>query len=473
MNALQHPFLRKEGLFVSHDRTAQSVLFPHLAEKSVVVKMDEERSSSDGGGVLLKGVDEGLGLTESLAACLQDPRQPAKIAHTFRELLQQRVFALALGHPDANDARELADDPIHKLLVDRDPVHGEALASQPTLSRFENTVQTTDLYRMAETLADTVIERHRRRLGKRCRLITLDFDPTDDPTHGQQEFSFFHGYYDTYCYLPLIGTMAFNGEAEQYLFCAALRPGNSKASKGLVAILRRVLAKLEAAFPKARIRVRLDGGFGNPEVLDFLEAAGVEYVVGLQATKPLKKRARRALGTARRLSRERDKTAHVFGDTLYQTKKSWPHRRRVIYKAEVVRLEGREPKDNERFVVTNLPYTPKRVYAIYTDRGDAENRIKELKNDLAMDRTSCSRFLANQFRVLLTAAAYVLMQELRFRARHTDCARAQVGTLRNRLLKLAAWVEVSVRRIVIHLPRRFPGRPAWLRLAAAVGGIPS
>ena len=160
---------------MNHDRTAQSVLFPHLTDKAVVVKMDEERSSSDGGGVLLKGVDEGLGLTESLAACLQDPRQPAKIAHTFQELLAQRVFAIALGHPDANDARELAGDPIHKLLVDRDPVHGEALASQPTLSRFENTVRARDLYQMADALAASVIERHRRRLGKRCRLVTLDY----------------------------------------------------------------------------------------------------------------------------------------------------------------------------------------------------------------------------------------------------------------------------------------------------------
>ena len=473
MNALPHPFLRKKGLFVSHDLTAQSVLFPDLAAKSVVVKMDEEHSSSDGGAVLLKGVDERLGLTEALAGCLRDPRQPGKIAHGFEELLRQRLFAIALGHPDANDARELAEDPVHKLLVGRDPVHGEALASQPTLSRFENSVQATDLYRMGDALADAVIERHRRRVGKRCKLITLDFDPTDDPTHGQQELTFFHGYYDTYCYLPLIGTMTFDREAEQYVLCAVLRPGNSKASKGLVALLRRVLTKLETAFPKARIRVRLDGGFGNPEVLDFLDAAGVEYVVGLQATKPLKRRARRDLGTARRRSRESGETAHVFGETLYKTKRSWPHKRRVVYKAEVVRLEGREPKDNERFVVTNLRHTPKRVYAIYTDRGDPENRIKELKNDLALDRTSCSRFLANQFRVLLTAAGYVLMQELRFRARHTDCARAQVGTLRLRLLKLAAWVEVSVRRIVIHLPRRFPGRPAWLRIAAAVGGIPS
>jgi len=472
-NALPHPFLRKKGLFVSHDRTVQSVLFPELAAKPLVVKLDEEYSSSDGGALLLKGIDRALGLTESLAACLRDPRQPAKIAHTFAELVQQRIFAIALGYPDGNDARELADDPVHKLLVDRDPVHGETLASQPTLSRFENTVQRTDLYRMAEALADRVIERHRRRLGPRCRRITLDFDPTDDPTHGQQEFTFFHGYYDTYCYLPLVGTIAFNGEAEQYLCAAVLRPGNSKAAKGLVAILRRLLAKLARAFPAARMLVRLDGGFGNPEVLDFLDDAGVEYVVGLQATKPLKKRARRALATARRMSRETGETAHVFGETRYQTKSTWPSPRRVVYKAEVVRLAGREPKDNERFVVTNLRHAPKRVYAIYTDRGDPENRIKELKNDLAMDRTSCSRFLANQFRVLLTAAAYVLMQELRLQARHTDCARAQVGTLRTRLLKLAAWVEVSVRRIVLHLPRRFPGRVAWTRIATRLGGLPA
>jgi Transposase DDE domain group 1 len=458
---------------LGQESIAQSVLFPDLAAKPLVVKMDEEYSSSDGGAVLLKGIDQALGLTEALAGCLRDPRQPGRIAHTFRELVRQRIFAIALGYPDGNDARELADDPVHKLLMDRDPVQGEALASQPTLSRFENAVQTTDLFRMGEAMADRVIERHRRRLGKRCRRITLDFDPTDDPTHGQQEFTFFHGYYDTYCYLPLIGTMAFNDEAEQYLLCAVLRPGNSPASRGLVAILRRVLEKLATAFPQARIRVRLDGGFGNPEVLDFLDAAGVEYVVGLQATKPLKRRARRALGAARRLSRETGETAHVFGETLYKTKRTWPHKRRVVYKAEVVRLTGREPKDNERFVVTNLSHTPKRVYAIYTDRGDPENRIKELKNDLAIDRTSCSRFLANQFRVLLTAAAYVLMQELRFRARGTECARAQVGTLRLRLLKLAAWVEVSVRRIMFHLPHRFPGRRAWMRVATRVGAIPA
>ena len=250
------------------DSTTQGVLFSGIFSKPVVAQLDQADSSSDGGALLLKAVDERLGLTQALAGCLGDPREAGKVTHSLVELLRQRIFAIALGYPDANDAVGLAEDPIHKLLLGRDPVRGEALASQPTLSRFENRAQTTDLYRMAEGLADAVIERHRRRLGGRCRRITLDFDPTDDPTHGQQEFSFFHGYYDTYCYLPLIGTLSFNEEPEQYLFCAVLRPGNAAAHKGLLAILRRTLEKLRAAFPRARLRVRLGGGFGAPAVLD-------------------------------------------------------------------------------------------------------------------------------------------------------------------------------------------------------------
>jgi len=324
---------------------------------------------------------------------------------------------------------------------------------------------------MAEALADTVIERHRRRLGSRCRRVTIDFDPTDDPTHGQQEFAFYHGYYDAHCYLPLVGTIAFDDEPEQSLICAVLRPGKSAAHTGLVALLERLLPKLRSAFPRAKLRVRLDGGFGAPVVLDYLDAQRVEYVVGLATTKPLKAKAKRARAAARRAFRQTGRTVSVFGETLHRTKTTWPERRRVIYKAEVVHYPGREPRDNLRFVVTNLRQSPKRVYRIYTARGDAENRIKELKNDLAMDRTSCSRFLANQMRVLLTAAAYVLMQELRREARQTDCRRAQVSTLRDRLLKIAAWVEVSVRRIVVHLPQTFPSRAAWIRIATSTGAL--
>jgi hypothetical protein len=452
------------------DSTTQPVLFASPFSKPVHVVFDESALSSDGGGLLLKAVDEELGLTAALASCLRDDRQEGKVKHSLEETFRQRVFGIALGHPDASDAKGLADDPIHKLMIDRDPIEGERLASQPTLSRMENSVGRAELLKMSTALVQTVLGRHKRRLGGRAKKIILDFDPTDDPTHGQQEFTFFHGYYDTYCYLPLVGTVQFGKEKKQYLLCSVLRPGNSCAHAGFVAITRRIIDEVRSVFPKARIIVRLDGGFGAPEVLNFLEEVGVEFVVGLANTKPLKRRAGKEMAEASRGFRVTGTTQQVYGETLFKTKTTWPHKRRVIFKTEVVVHPGRKPKNNMRFVVTNLKMTPKNVYKFYCQRGDAENRIKELKNDLAMGRTSCSRFLANQFRVLMTAAAYVLMQEIQMKARHTDCAKAQVGTIRTRLLKLAVRVEVSVRRIVIHMADQFPGLPAWRRIALASGG---
>jgi hypothetical protein len=270
--------------------------------------------------------------------------------------------------------------------------------------------------------------------------------------------------------LPLIGTIQFNKEKKQYLLCSVLRPGNACAHDGFVGIAGRIIEQVRAMFPKARIIVRLDGGFGAPRVLDFLEDVGVEFVVGLGNTKPLKRKAGKEMAEARRRFRATGATQQVYGETLHKTKTSWPHKRRVIFKTEVVVHPDRDPKNNMRFVVTNSKMTPKNVYKFYCQRGDAENRIKELKNDLAMDRTSCNRFLANQFRVLLTAAAYVLMQEVQMKARQSDCADAQVSTIRNRLLKLAVRVEVSVRRVVIHMEKQFPGQTAWQRVALASGG---
>lgn len=243
------------------ESTTQPVLFPTLVSKPVVAAFDQAHSSADGGGLLLKAIDERLGLSAKLADCLRDGREASKVQHELVEILRQRLFAIALGHPDGNDAQVLADDPIHKLLVGRTPISGNRLASQSTLSRFENAVGSRELYRLAETIADTVIERHRRRLGRKARTVTLDFDPTDDPTHGQQEFSFYHGHYGGHCFLPLIGTIQFNREKQQSLLCAVLRPGNAGGALGLVAILERLLEKIKANFPKARIRVRLDGGF--------------------------------------------------------------------------------------------------------------------------------------------------------------------------------------------------------------------
>ena len=316
--------------------------------------------------------------------------------------------------------------------VDRDPIAGPALASQPTLSRFENAVSWWELRDLAHVLADTVIDTHRRRLKGRATRITIDLDPTDDPTHGQQEFSFFNGHYDTWCYLPVVATVTFNDEAEQFAVAAVLRPGNAPATRGARGILRRLLGKLRAAFPPAPVRVRLDGGFAHPKLFTFLEQQQVEYVVAMASNARLEKRARRLLGKARMRSKATGQTEHLYGETRYAARK-WTRQRRVIIKAEVVRHPGRAPKNNPRFVVTNLPDAPEAVYHFYCGRGDVENRLKELHHGLAMDRTSCSRFLANQFRVLLTLGAYILFQELGRRAARTTCADAQVTTLRERL----------------------------------------
>jgi Transposase DDE domain group 1 len=253
---------------------------------------------------------------------------------------------------------------------------------------------------------------------------------------------------------------------------AVLRPGNSPAKHGAIALLRRLLARLRVAFPRARLRIRLDGGFASPEVFDFLEAEGVEYVVAMASNARLVKRSRRLMGRARMLSKASGETEHLYGETRYAARK-WTRKRRVIIKAEVVRHPGRNPKNNPRFVVTNLPDDPEVVYQIYCGRGDMENRLKELHHGLALDRTSCHRFLANQFRVLLTVAAAILFQTLQAHAQGTACAHAQVSTLRERLLKVAAWVERSVRRIVLHLPTTFPWRSTWVQIARAVGAVPA
>ena len=453
--------------------TTECLLFPDIFPKAVVAAFDQREGSSDGGALLLKAADRRYGLTERLAACLRDERQAGKIDHGLRELLRQRVYGMACGYPDANDASRLASDPMHKLLLGRDPVEGRNLASQPTLSRFENGVDRKELYRLGEALADSVMERHARRLHSRARRVTLDLDPTDVPTHGQQQLALFNGHYDSWCYLPVLGFVSFNDEPEQYLLTAVLRPGNAPASRGAAGILWRIVQRIRRCFPGAKIRIRLDGGFAHPGLLELFEAApDVEYVVALAGNAVLQRRAQRALRRARRLSRRSGKTEHVYAETRYAAR-TWPHRRRIIIKAEVVRGPGQDPKENPRFLVTNQTQSPRWIYErVYCLRGDVENRIKELHEGLQLDRTSCTDFWANQFRVLLTAAAFVLLQELRLQADRTECARAQVGTLRERLLKLGARVVRSVRRVVVHLPASFPFLASFRQIALALDASP-
>ena len=278
------------------DTIPQSVLFPDLFDKPLFAQFHQEQASSDGGAILLKAAERTYGLVKALAGCLFDTRAPDKIRHTLADLFGQRIFGIACGHPDCNDAERLADDPIHKLLLGRDPEAGEPLASQPTLSRFENAVNRCALLRLADELATRVIERHRRRLDGRARCITIDLDPTDDPTHGAQQYTLFNAYCDNWCYLPLLAFVTFDRESEQYLCAALLRHGKAVASEGTVGLLSRLLPLLRKAFPRARFLVRLDGGFASPAVFDFLEAQPrLEYVVAMAKNAVLERHAEPAM----------------------------------------------------------------------------------------------------------------------------------------------------------------------------------
>ncbi len=300
---------------------------------------------------------------------------------------------------------------------------------------------------MSETLAAAVIQRHRRRKGNTKR-ITIDLDPTEDATHGGQQLSFFNKLYDSHCYLPMAGCLTFDNEPDQYLFCCVLRAGNSPANHGCLSILKRLLPRLRKAFPKAKIRIRLDAGFTGPELYEFFEAQRLESVVCMGKNPVLLRFAEPLMAPLRDSLEAGEKTTPRFGECLYAAG-SWKQKRRVIIKADIALHPGRKPKENPRFIVTHLKTTPKLIYEkVYCARGDVENRIKELKLGLEIDRTSCTSFKAKQLRALMTAAAYVLMQELRLHAGQTSCARAQVSTLRLRLLKSGAWIESSVRRVV-------------------------
>ena len=458
------------GLRVRDSTTTPCLLFPDLFDRPLTARFDVPNASSDGGAVLLKAADRRLGLISCLAATLIDERQQGKVRHGLADLLGQRIYGLALGYEDANDAARLADDPLHKLVLGRDPLTGEALASQPTLSRFENDVTRGELLAMSEALYEAVLDRHRKRRRK-VRRITIDLDVTDDPTHGTQQMAFFNGFYDSWCYLPLLAFLTFDKEPEQYLCAAALRPGNAATHAGALTLLKRIVGRLQERFPKARILVRLDGGFAAPELFEFFDIVGVDYVVAMAKNQVLERQVEIDLIIARVLSNASGKTEHVYTDFTYAAG-TWDRARRVVCKAEVVQLEGREPRLNARFVVTNLPGKAQRIYErIYCQRGEIENRIKELF-DVALDRTSCSKFCANQLRLLLAAAAYVLLQELRLAARGTAWARAQVATLRLELLKIGVQIIASVCRLVLRLPAAYPYRDGWRALALRSGAVP-
>ena len=362
----------------------QTVLFPDLFDTPLVATFDQQQASSDGGAVLLKAAERQYEVIEGFAQCLVDSRQPGKVRHTLEDLLGQRIFGIAVWASRCQRCRPPGRRP-HPTSCCSGATRSRVMRSPP--NRRSRGLRTTwgaprSIGWRAE-LAMSVVARHRRRRRGRARRITIDLDPTDDATHGAQQLTFFNGYYDRWCYLPLLAFLTFDDEAEQYLAAAVLRPGNVPATQGAVGVLRRLLALLRLAFPQARFLVRLDGGFATPEIFDVLDAEPrLDYVVAMAKNAVLVRHAEPAMAAARVQSEERGETEHVYTDVVYAAR-TWGRERRVVIKAEVVRLTGRAPQDNSRFVVTNLRQTPRFIYErIYCARGDIENRIKELHDGL-------------------------------------------------------------------------------------------
>ena len=440
----------------------QCVLFEGLAAKPVTVRFEDERTSSDGGAILLKAADRRMGMIASIAESFTDRRDSSRVRHEIEEILSQRIFGIACGYEDGNDAARIASDPVMKTLAGRDPF-GADLASQPSISRFERSATQKDLFRMSMSLMKTVVHAQRRGREGWSKRITIDLDQTPTPTHGGQQLTFFNGHYDTYCYIPLVAAISFAGEPDQFVVASVLRPGNAPDKRGAISLLSRLLPVLREAFPKAKLAVRFDAGFCAPEILDYVEEQRLDYVIAFPANAVLDRASEILMSEVRFLASKSRTTEHRYAETTYQSR-SWTRERRVIFKAEVTQIDGRAAKDNPRYVVTNMRGSAQHIYEnIYCRRGQFENRLKELKNDLCMDRTSCSAFLANQLRVLMTTAAFALFQEIRRRA--AQLARATVSRMRIELIKLAARVTSSARRIVLHLPRHFAYRDEWLAIA--------
>jgi Transposase DDE domain group 1 len=438
--------------------------FPFEAHfsRQVVAEFSGERLTTEGGSLLLRAADRKIGLLRRVVGCFTDTRDPQRIEHELSEMLAQRIYGLALGYEDLNDHEQLRQDPLLAVLAGKKDL-GEPLAGKSTLNRMELTPAgsaAAERYHKigycAEAidalLVDLFLEAHERP----PREIVLDLDATDTPLHGRQEARFFHGYYGHYCYLPLY---IFCGD---HLLCARLRPSNIDASAGSLEEVQRIVRQIRARWPKTRIILRADSGFCREELLAWCETSAVDYVFGFARNQRLRRIIGRAMQQAKQEHRRTGKAARVFCEFAYRTQKSWSRRRRVIAKAE--QIEG---KENPRYLVTSLDaqdWPAQKLYEqLYCARGEMENRIKEQLN-LFSDRMSTQTLRANQLRLYFSSLAYVLVEALRrLGLAGTEWAQAQAGTIRLRLLKIAAQVRVTARRIWVRYSRAYP----WQNVFAA------
>lgn len=416
----------------------KTIEFSHQGRRIVEGRFDGGSMSSDAGVMLLSEVDRKIGLTQAAAHHIADPRNPLLITHAVRDMLRQRVYGLALGWEDLNDHAALRQDIAMQTAVGVD----HEVASAPTLCRLENWSERQTAWGLHQVLVDQFIASFKRVPEE----LILDFDATDNPLYGQQESRFFHGYYDSYCYLPLY---VFCG---QQLLCCYLRPSRIDGAQHSAAILKLLVKRLRAQWPQVKIVFRGDSGFCRQRIINYCERSDVNYIIGL-ARNPRLQQITEFLELSMKDEFERTKVKQrEIGEFMYAAQ-SWPIGRRVI-----TRLEYGEQGNNPRYIVTNLDAPAQQLYDdVYCQRGEAENRIKEAQVGLFATRTSCQHFQSNQLRMLLAALGYVLIERLRALAlQGTELAVAQVDTLRIKLLKVAAVITRNTRRIRLYLASNWP-----------------
>ena len=436
----------------------ESFEFAAHFSRRVVAEFSADRLTTDGGSLLLRQVDRRIRLLQRFADCFVDGRDASRVEHSVTEMVAQRIYGLALGYEDLNDHEQLRHDPLFGLLAGKRELDA-ALAGKSTLNRLElSPVDETGTryhkitYSVAaidHLLVDVFLEAHRRM----PQPIVLDLDSTDVPLHGHQERRFFHGFYDSYCYLPLY---IFAGD---HLLCARLRPADQDGAAGAITELERIVTQIRQRWPGVQIMVRADSGFCREELLHWCEQHAVDYIIGVARNRRLRRRLGKQMYAARQQYAATGKPARVFAQFPYRTRKSWTRSRRVIAKAEYL-----PDKENPRFVVTSLPEgEPQALYEkLYCARGEMENRIKE-QLCLFADRLSTETMRANQLRLYFSGIAYTLLQALRRLAlTGTKWAEAQVDTIRLRLLKIAAQVRISARRVWLRYTGAYPWRPLFV-----------
>ena len=460
----------------------ESFGFHALGRRDVVARFDGGRISSDAGGLLLRETEHVTGIIRQFAACFTDHRNPELIEHTVGELVAQRVYALALGYEDLNDHDDLRHDPLLAVLVGKkDPLgqtrgrardRGKALAGKSTLNRLELTPVranaksrykkiTLNRRTVQRLFTDVFIQSHNRP----PKRIVLDLDATDNVLHGQQSGRFFHGYYKSFCYLPLY---IFCGE---HLLCARLRPSNIDASMGSVKELQRIVGQLRKHWPTVQIVIRADSGFCRETIMAWCEAHDVDFVLGLAKNKRLIQEIESELAQAKSQYEQTQQAARVFKDFEYQTLKSWSRWRRVVGKAEHL-SKGANP----RFVVTSLStdeFDARSLYEKeYCARGEMENRIKEQQLCLFADRTSTATMRANELRLWFSSVAYTLINALRrLGLKNTKMSKARCDTIRLKLLKIGAQVRITFRKVWVSMTQSCPYRRIFQQVYSNLVGI--